>query len=414
MVLYAKTLGASATVLGIIAGMTPLLVIFQIPAAHFIPRVGYRRFVYGGWGMRVMFIFIIAVVPLTSSFQSAETRLAIILSLLFGFNLSRGISSAGWLPWMTALVPEDLRGKYLLRDAVAVNLGSGLVLLLAAFVLGRSPEPAHFTIVFAFSALAGAASLAFLKRIPETPVPVERSRSNAPVPWMDMLRFPPFLALLKTVVAWSIAYGGLTTFTVAFLKTEYGLADREILLANSITFLGGLGSIWFLGARLDHFGSKPVLTVSMTVWIVIVAGWALLAGKAGLSGFAFILILQLSMGLFAALVSISNMRLAMATIPVMGRDHFFAMYSFLTNLALGLSPLIWGLMIDFIGTRQIRRFGLEWNRFTCFFAAVILALIVTLCLTRRLHEPKAVSIDLLLKEILLSPRRVFVRLWPRF
>ncbi|MCX6928633.1 MAG: hypothetical protein NT154_36290 [Verrucomicrobia bacterium] len=33
MVLYAKTLGASATVLGIIAGMMPLLVIFQIPAA---------------------------------------------------------------------------------------------------------------------------------------------------------------------------------------------------------------------------------------------------------------------------------------------------------------------------------------------------------------------------------------------
>ena len=36
MVLYAKTLGASATVLGIITGMMPLLVIFQIPAARHI------------------------------------------------------------------------------------------------------------------------------------------------------------------------------------------------------------------------------------------------------------------------------------------------------------------------------------------------------------------------------------------
>ncbi len=42
MVLYAKTLGASATVLGIIAGMMPLLVIFQIPAASHIPRIGYQ------------------------------------------------------------------------------------------------------------------------------------------------------------------------------------------------------------------------------------------------------------------------------------------------------------------------------------------------------------------------------------
>src|ERR1035438_10395254 len=54
MVLYAKTLGASATVLGIIAGMMPLLVIFQIPAANYIPRLGFKRFVYAGWGTRVM------------------------------------------------------------------------------------------------------------------------------------------------------------------------------------------------------------------------------------------------------------------------------------------------------------------------------------------------------------------------
>src|SRR5215510_3939865 len=51
MILYAKSLGASATVLGIIAGMMPLLVIFQIPAASYIPKIGFKRFVYGGWGI---------------------------------------------------------------------------------------------------------------------------------------------------------------------------------------------------------------------------------------------------------------------------------------------------------------------------------------------------------------------------
>ena len=63
MILYAKSLGVSATVLGIIAGMMPLLVIFQIPAANYVSRVGYKRFVYGGWGVRVMFIFGMALVP---------------------------------------------------------------------------------------------------------------------------------------------------------------------------------------------------------------------------------------------------------------------------------------------------------------------------------------------------------------
>ena len=72
MVLYAKSLGASATILGTLAGMMPLLVIFQIPAASYIARIGFKRFVYAGWGTRVMFIFAMALVPLTGGFLDAH------------------------------------------------------------------------------------------------------------------------------------------------------------------------------------------------------------------------------------------------------------------------------------------------------------------------------------------------------
>src|SRR6266404_5847329 len=99
MVLYAKSLEASATVLGIIVGMMPLLVIFQIPAAAHIARIGFKRFVYAGWGTRVLFIFAMALVPVTGGFLDGRNRLALMLVLLFCFNLSRGISSSAWLPW---------------------------------------------------------------------------------------------------------------------------------------------------------------------------------------------------------------------------------------------------------------------------------------------------------------------------
>src|SRR5512137_775118 len=79
MILYAKTLGASATVLGIIAGMMPLLVIFQIPAAGYINRIGFRRFVLSGWSTRVVFIFGMALVPLTGFFLNHTTQLALML-----------------------------------------------------------------------------------------------------------------------------------------------------------------------------------------------------------------------------------------------------------------------------------------------------------------------------------------------
>src|SRR6266699_500256 len=178
MVLYAKKLGASATVLGIIAGMMPLLVIFQIPAANYIARVGFKRFVYAGWGTRVMFIFGMALVPLTGSFLDPKNQLGLMLMLLFCFNLSRGISSCAWLPWITLLVPPALRGKYLARDAGVQNTASFVTFLIAAVCLAGEPRSWQFAVLFAFSAVMGAVSLMFLKRIPDAEMPAEAAAAK--------------------------------------------------------------------------------------------------------------------------------------------------------------------------------------------------------------------------------------------
>jgi len=414
MVLYAKTLGASATVLGIIAGMMPLLVIFQIPAASHIPRLGFKRFVYAGWGIRVMFIFAMALVPLTGIFLKPETRLALMLLLLFGFNLSRGISSCAWLPWITALVPAPLRGKYLARDAAVQNLASFLTFLLAGACLIGQPRSWQFAILFAFSAIMGAVSLTFLKRIPDAEMPEEVRASKTPVPWLEMIRYDPFKKLLHTLVGYSIAYGGLVAFVVAFLKSETGMSEGQILLVNSSAFVGGLTSLWLLGSRLDHLGSKPVLSFCFAAWVAVLAGWISLSGGLFPVKLLSVLVLQFLMGLLAAVIQMANTRLAMAVIPVMGRNHFFAIYSTVGNVTLGLAPIGWGLLIDALGARSPLWLGLAWNRFTIFFAAAALAYIVTLALARRLHEPEAASMEELLREFLIqSPQRFWVRFWPR-
>jgi MFS family permease len=414
MVLYAKTLGASATVLGIVAGMMPLLVIFQIPAASYIARLGFRRFVYAGWGTRVMFIFAMAVVPLTEIFLDPRNRLALMMVLLFCFNLSRGISSCAWLPWITALVPASLRGKYLSRDAAVQNLASFFTFLVAALCLSGSPHGWQFAVLFAFSAITGAISLNFLKQIPDVPISEEVRASRGPVPWLEMLRFAPFKKLLQMVVAWSVAYGGVTAFIVTFLKSAGGMAEGPILLLSSMAFIGGLCSLWFLGSRLDRLGSKPVLTFCFLLWIVVLGGWVLMAGGALQLRLGAVLVLQFLGGLLAALVQMSNTRLAMAIIPPMGRNHFFAIYSVLNNVTLGLAPVGWGLLIDAVGDHSWMILGLSWNRFTVFFGGALLAFVGTLILARRLEEPHAASLEVLLREVLLHPsQRMLMRFWPR-
>jgi MFS family permease len=413
MVLYAKSLGASATVLGILAGMMPLLVVFQIPAARHVVRIGYKKFVYAGWGVRVMFIFGMAIVPVLSFFLSAMTQLALLLLLLFGFNLSRGISSCAWLPWITSLIPTKLRGKYLVREAACVNVASFATFLLAAFCLGQSPKPWQFAALFAFSALMGMSSLFFLKRIPESESSDQFGASTTPVPWGEIIRFEPFQKLLWMNFAWAMAYGGLTAFVVAFLKTQPGFHERTILIVTAMSFIGGIGSLGLLGHQLDRVGSKPVLLFAFGLWLLILAGWSVIAGGWAKPSIPLIVLLQLAMGLATSLVNTANLRLAMATIPVMGRNHFFALYSVVSNLTQGVAPVIWGLMIDLLGPVRFLWLSFDWNRFSLFFMAVEGVIIVTLLLCRRLDEPEARSMEEMLRDLLQSPIRFWMRVWPR-
>jgi MFS family permease len=379
-----------------------------------------------------MFIFGMALVPLTGSFLKAESRLALLLMLLFFFNLSRGISSCAWLPWITALVPSGLRGRYLARDQAVQNLASFLTFLIAAACLagewsqgGRSnlapaevsagePRPWQFSSLFAFSAIMGAISLSFLKRIPDAELPEEIKASRGRVPWLEMSRYAPFKKLLRALVGYSMAYGGMTAFTVAFLKTEAGMTETNILLVTSVAFLGGLCSLWFLGSRLDRLGSKPVLTFCFAMWLAVLGGWISLSGGALPVRLSLVLLLQFLMGLLAALVQMSNTRLAMAVIPVMGRTHFFAIYSVVGNVTLGLTPIAWGLLIDAVGARAPVWMGLAWTRYTVFYAAASLVFLITLTLARLLDEPQAASMEELLREVLIqSPQRFWFRFWPR-
>lgn len=413
MVLFAKSLGASATVLGLVAGMMPLLVIFQIPAASHVNRIGFKRFVYAGWGVRVLFIFAIAGVPLLGGLVDAGNQLALLLAFLFCFNLSRGISSCAWLPWITALVPESLRGRYLARDAAVQNVASFGAFLLAAGMLAGETRSWQFAVLFGFSAVMGSISLGFLKRIPDAQPPAE-SGGVGPVPWLAMLRHRPFARLLWSVVAWALAFGGLPPFTAAFLKVSGGLPDARIMLYGSVAYLGGLATLGLLGMRLDRLGSKPVLTAAMLGWLAVLAGWILLAGGALPVLALTVLPLQFLMGLLNAAVSMSATRLVMLVVPVMGRNHFFALYSVIASVTLGLAPIGWGVLIDAVGAGAWGWLGLEWNRYTIFFAAVAVVFAATVGLVRRLDEPRAASMETLLREMLgPRPLRVLLRLWPR-
>jgi len=387
IILYAKSIGASSTVLGIIASFTPLMTVFQLPAAQFLGRYGYKQFVLMGWSLRTLFIFLITGVPLMG-FLDNTTKLAVMLASLFVFNLLRGISSAAWMPWITALIPEEIRGRFLSVDQMFLTLGCLLALIASAVVMTGRVEPWEYALVFLMSAVGATLSLNFIRRIPDVAASETVRKSSEPVPWGNILAYPPFRELLIFNVIFMAVIGSLGVFTIEYLR-EFPKFDVSVILyLSGISFVGALASLPFSGRLVDEAGSKPVMTGALALFSVTILGWFLVAAGVLPCSLWVIGGLNFLSGVAGANFNLANVRIIMATMPEMGRNHFFALFTVITSLGLGAAPIVWGVSLDFIGTYESVTGAFHWRRHSIYFLALFVLNLIAMTFIRRLHETR--------------------------
>jgi MFS family permease len=385
IIVYAKSLGASSTVLGIIASFTPLLNVFQLPAAQHLERHGYKRFVVAGWGTRTVFIFALAIVPLLS-FLDTVSKMAAMMSALFMVNLVRGISSAGWMPWMTTLIPEDVRGRFLSIDQLFMYAGCLVSLVVSAFVMTGKVDPWEYSLVFFLSATCGTISLFFIRRIPDAPAGETTRKSSQRVPWGAMLKYPPFRELITFNLIFVVVVGSLSVFTVEFLREESRLEVSTVLYLSAFSFLGALVMLPFSGRWVDRAGSKPLLRVATAMFGASIAAWCLIAAGVLPGRIWVIALLNFFTGAASANFNLASVRITMATMPEMGRNHFFALFTVLTSLGLGAAPVVWGLTLDMIGTYEAVTGVFHWKRHSVYFLALLVIDAIAFAYISRLHE----------------------------
>lgn len=385
VVLYAKSLGATSFVLGVIAALTPVLTILQLVAARHLHRTGYRKLVLAGWGSRTVFTFFLAALPLLSRL-SPWVRLAFLLFALFAYNALRGFASGAWLPWLTAIVPEEIRGRFLSRDQACTQAGGLVALLVSAGVMSKTPDATRYAAMFGIGAAMALVSLWFIRRIPEAASPEEVRRSAVRVPWMAMMRHAPFARLLMFSTLYSIMIGGLGVFAVEFLIVREKFGGDLILLLGSTAFLGALVGLAATGPWFDEMGSKPWLGHALVAFGVVIAGWLLLALQVFPAWAALVGGLNFLGGLAGAVFGVASTRIAMSSVPVMGRNHFFALYTVVTGLGLGGAPMAWGALLDTLGAVDRTVGGLSVNRYSIYFAALLGLAVLVRSLVGFLHE----------------------------
>ena len=410
MILYAKALGGSATTIGIVASLAPLMTVLQLPTAYFIPRVGYKGFVLFGWSVRAALLFLLAILPLLV-FLPATVQVELMLICLFMFNVVRGISTGAWLPWLTALVPANARSTFLRFDQLHMQCGGMLAIAISTVVLWSGAQPWQFTLLFVISGLAGMMSLHFVRKIPDIEISEQARSSGQPVPWLEILKYPPFTKLLIFNVVYNWVVGGLAAFVIAFLEGRAGYTAGQVLAVSLAAAVGAFASVPFFGLILERTGSKPLLRLAMSLYLIGILFWVAVTSGVVPAHYVFVGCNYLILGVAGGLFSIANTRIAMDTMPVMGRNHFFSLFTVFASLSLGLAPIFWGVFLDTLGKHEFSIGFFQVNRFSTYFVLLSLLGILTFFLAEPLVEKKGKPFDTAVRDVVILAR---LKLYGRF
>jgi len=286
-------------------------------------------------------------------------------------------------------------------------------MIVATFYL-KAPEPKFaYGLLFLASFLAILLSLWFLQRIPDVPVPT-RPENREAVPYKVMLFHPPFFKLLvyDAVLLFSLAGAGV--FWIPLLRDSYAATDSLILgmtaLWNGVCAVCLLG----FGHLVDRVGSRPLLGVATLILVVHLSIWCSIAARFLPFNYTTIFLVQSTSAIGMSLFNLANTRLVMASVPAIGRSHFFALFTVVTSLVSGIFPIFWGILLDALAGWGCSWSRWQWNQYSILYATIVVIMLVAVVLRSRLSEECAMTTDAFLRELLVkTPSRAISRLFTR-
>ena len=115
-------------------------------------------------------------------------------------------------------------------------------------------------------------------------------------------------------------------------------------------------------------------------------------------------------GLGGALWNLANVRTIMSIVPAMGRPHFLALYSVASNLTVGLVPLLWGPVMDYLAHWQVSWGYWQWNCYSLLYTVLACTIVAGLRALQSVEEPKTMTWDVFMRELLVqTPSRAVSR-----
>lgn len=426
---FALALGANNLQIGVLAAIPFITQPLQIPTILLVERLRLRKAIsVTTWSVAQLLWIPIALIPVFLSVPGAAA-----MSVLLGLMAARGVLAAAtncaWNGWVRDLVPQQVLGRFFSRRlALATLVAAGFGLLAALFVDYWRERAAEADAVFGYTivlfggaVLLGLASPVFMSRMPE---PLMQPALGAQPSLLRVLATPfrdkNFRQLMNFLLFSGFALNLAVPFFAVYMLQRLGLPLSGVIGLSVLSQLTNVVFLRLWGPLADRFGSKIILSLSSSLYLLVVLGWAFTTMPERYTlTIPLLVILHIFAGAAAAGVTLTVGTIGLKLAPQGQSTAYLAGASLATNLGAGLGPLAGGLFADFFSVRaltvdftwtgptqvlQIPAVHLTGYDFLFAFTFIIGLLALNTLTTIR--EEGEVSRDVVLEELMAQSRQI--------
>ena len=360
---YALALGANNFQIGVLAALPFLTQPIQIVVIPLVERIRQRKTIaVAAWFLAQATWIPVALIPVFMDVPGASA--ISLLLVLMGFRgVLVAIGSCAWNSLIKDLVPQRILGRFSARRLMLANLAGVFFGLSAAFFVDHwrgGPSGEEGALVFTIPLLFGTLILAmgsplFMALTPE-PL-MQRPTGSQPSLWSSLstpFRDRNYRHLLRFLFLWGIALNLAIPFFAVYMLQVLELSIAAVI---GFTVLSQATNIFFLnvwGRFADRFGSKVILSLSASLYLLVILGWIFTAmPDRYFFTIPLLVILHMMAGVAAAGVTLTIGTIGMKLAPQGQGTSYLAAAAIAISFGAGIGPLMGGLFADFFSVREL-------------------------------------------------------------
>ncbi len=378
LTMFLEALGASGPQIGLAATLQQLAMAVQIPAALWVERLSRRKPFWAAVTIPHRLLWALPAILILTPGMETTTVIWITLLMVGVSGVLMHASVPVWFAWMADLVPRESSGRFWGTRQSCTTAAFVVAMGAAGWLLDRHRGGlGGFAVCFGLGAALGTADILLHLGVPEPTPHAHPSATPLRVRLLAPWRNPDFRWLTLAMGAWFLANGIHASFSPVYLKREFGVDYRYLVL---LPIMGSVSTILTgvpMGRLIDRLGGRGLAMLLLAAGPLCGLFWFFLTpGQVGLAGLtlprpiAVMVVGHLMAGGLYAGVALCQIHLVNSVTGREGRTLAMAMHWSAVGAMAALGPVFGGWFMD-LWTRHGWRFALPGGGAFTFYQGLV-------------------------------------------